>query len=482
MKVEARNIAEHSIACDALILPIIEGEGMKPYASIDIALGGLPSRLIREKKFKPKHGETCLIHSLGKLKAQRVLLLGLGDRREMSPEKIRQAGGKAAYSLRDSGLSEAALSTLTIESLKTEPTDFAEGFMLACYKYSAYKKAEDKGDINKLILLSSRRLQAGIRRADVAADAVCFARDLINTPSNDMTPTSLANAAKRLSGRKVRVEVIERSAAQRLGMGAYLSVAKGSHEPPKFIVARYSGGKSRPIALIGKSITFDSGGISLKPSDGMEKMKYDMSGGAIVLAVVKAAAELSLPVNLIGILPACENLPGGSASRPGDVVKTIGGKTIEIINTDAEGRLALSDAMGYARRLKPSAMIDIATLTGACSVALGGEAIAMMGNSDRLMGIMDASSASTGERVWRMPLYDEYKDYIKSDIADLKNSGGKSGSLVTAGYFLKEFAGDVPWVHLDIAGTAWNDKDRPYSPKGASGIGVRLILNFLGRL
>ena len=262
-------------------------------------------------------------------------------------------------------------------------------------------------------------------------------------------------------------------------MGAYLSVAKGSNEPPKFIVLEYKGAKGRPLVLIGKSITFDSGGISLKPADGMEKMKYDMAGGAAVLGVIKAASELKLPVNLVGILPATENLPGGSATKPGDIVKSITGKTVEIINTDAEGRLVLADAIGYAKRFNPGAIIDIATLTGACSIALGSEAMAMMGNDRGLMDKIKKSAGNTYERVWEMPLFDEYREYIKSDIAEIKNTGGKNGSLVTAAYFLYEFAEKTPWVHLDIAGTAWAEKDKPYIPKGASGIGVRLVMDLL---
>ena len=241
----------------------------------------------------------------------------------------------------------------------------------------------------------------------------------------------------------------------------------------------YKGSKKNPIVLIGKSITFDSGGISLKPAEGMEKMKYDMAGGAAVLGAIKAASELNMPVHIIGILPAAENLPGGSASKPGDVVKAMGGRSIEIVSTDAEGRLTIADAIDYVKKFKPCAIIDIATLTGACSIAFGNEAIAMMGNNEQLMEKMRKASEETAERVWQMPLFEEYKDYIKSDIADLKNTSGKSGALISSAYFLKEFAGDTPWVHLDIAGTAFIDKDRPYIPKGATGVGVRLLMSFL---
>jgi leucyl aminopeptidase len=286
-----------------------------------------------------------------------------------------------------------------------------------------------------------------------------------------------------LRSRGLSVKVLGKKELEKLGMGAYLAVASGSKEPPKFIVLEYRGSaKKPPVVLIGKSITFDSGGISLKPSEGMEKMKYDMAGGAAVMGVIKAAAEMKLPVHLVGLLPATENLPGGAAVKPGDVVRSFSGKTIEIVNTDAEGRLALADALGYAKRFKPGAIIDIATLTGACAIALGGEAVAMMGNDRHLLDACKNAGDATYERVCELPLYEEYKEYLKSDIADIKNVGGRIGSLMASAYFLFEFAGQTPWVHLDIAGTAWVEKDRPYIPKGASGIGVRLILNLIERI
>jgi leucyl aminopeptidase len=266
-------------------------------------------------------------------------------------------------------------------------------------------------------------------------------------------------------------------------MGSYLAVSKGSIEPPKFIVLEYNlknrGAHRAPVVLIGKSVTFDSGGINIKPSEGLEKMKYDMAGGAAVLGIMKTAATLKLPLSLVGLLPATENLPGGHATRPGDIVSSLDGTTIEIINTDAEGRLTLADALGYAKRYKPSAVIDIATLTGACSIALGNETVAMMGTDRSLVNALRQSADFTNEKVWEMPLFEEYREYLKSDVADIKNIGGRTGSLVTSARFLKEFAGDLPWVHLDIAGTAWTEKDRPYTPKGASGIGVRLIVDLL---
>jgi leucyl aminopeptidase len=294
-----------------------------------------------------------------------------------------------------------------------------------------------------------------------------------------MTPADLAKISLSLRRKNLSVRILDGKDAAKLGMNSYLSVARGSKEPPKFIILDYKGSGKKPLVLIGKSITFDSGGLSLKHADSMEKMKYDMAGGAAVLGVFKAVSELQMPVHLVGLLAATENLPGGSATKPGDVVRSFEGKTIEIVNTDAEGRMTLVDAIGYAKKFRPYAIIDIATLTGACSIALGDGAMAMMGNEVQLMDKIRRAGDITYERVWRMPLFEEYKEYLKSDIADLKNTGGRTGSLVSSAYFLKEFAGNTPWAHLDIAGTAWSEKDKPYIPKGAVGIGVRLLTNMI---
>jgi leucyl aminopeptidase len=477
MKVHIRNINEAEFACSALILPMLEGEGAGHYRDIDKSLNGLIRRVTASKEFNGKHNQVCFIHSEGKIKPDRILLIGLGKKKDITSEKLRQAGGKAISYLSNLNNNSIALSASLISALKLSPVAFIEGGLLAEYRFLRYKKEKDHKEIKKITILSNKDLYKETRWMETVATATHFARDLVNTPSNDMTPSALVRAARSL--KNASVKVIDKAKAADLGMGAYLSVARGSAEPPKFIIITYKGKNIPPVALIGKSITFDSGGISIKPSEGMEKMKYDMAGGAAVLGAIKAASEMNMPVHIVGILPAAENLSGCSASKPGDVVKTIGGKTIEIISTDAEGRLTLADAIEYAKRFKPSAIIDIATLTGACSITFGSEAIAMMGNNESIIEKMKKASGETSEKIWQMPLFDEYKDYIKSDIADLKNSGGRSGSLSSSAYFLKEFAGETPWVHLDIAGTAWIDKDRPYIPKGATGIGVRLLLSFL---
>ncbi|WP_420264750.1 leucyl aminopeptidase [Candidatus Magnetominusculus dajiuhuensis] len=484
------NIAETDIKADVLILPFTEDYKGAVYSKLDEQTGSLIKRVFETKEFTGKHAELTLIHTT----TGRVVLVGLGKAADITSEKLRRAGGKVFFSkyLKAANVSSAALSTAVLRELgqlkgaKYAPAFyFVEGVLLSRYEFKRYKKPEkeQRADIKTLTVLGSGAFgnsDGSIKWLDTVVPASSFARDLVNTPSSDMTPAILAETAKSLAGKRVKVKVLDAEAAKKEGMWSYLSVAKGSEEPPKFIVIEYKGGKGAPVAIIGKSITFDSGGISLKPADGMEKMKYDMAGGAAALGIVKAVSALALPINLIAVLPTTENMPGGNATRPGDVVTAITGKTIEILNTDAEGRLVLADAIGYAiKHYKPAVIIDMATLTGACSIALGNEAIAMMGNNEALMDNLKKASAETYERVWQMPLYEEYKDYLKSDIADIKNIGGRTGGLVTAAYFLSEFVDDTPWVHLDIASTANADKDKPYICKGATGIGVRLIMSYL---
>jgi len=482
MNIDIKSINGEDCACDALIFLFSEDrpEELKKLPRSIVPL----IRQVFSKEFSGKQNEVFLMKAPDSVKPERLLLVGLGKRDQVSAEKIRQAGGKAATYLRSMGMKKAVLSTDSLAALKISPAAFIEGALLGLYSYRGYKKDGDKKSLEKITLLakSTRELTDGLKRVEAVSAGVCFARDLVNTPANDMTPTHLAKAASSLRTKRLSVRILNKHDVKKIGMGAFLAVAKGSREEPRFIVLDYKGAKGAPVVLIGKSITFDSGGISLKPSEGMEKMKYDMAGGAAVLGVMKAVAALQLPIHLVGMLPATENLPGGTATKPGDVVKSLSGKTVEIINTDAEGRLVIADAIAYAKRLKPRAIIDIATLTGACLIAFGNETIAMMGNDRKLMDALKKSGELTYERVWEMPLFEEYKEYLKSDIADIKNIGGRNGGLVTAAYFLYEFAGDTPWVHLDIAGTAWAEKEKPYVPKGASGIGTRLICDIIKEL
>ncbi len=303
---------------------------------------------------------------------------------------------------------------------------------------------------------------------------------MVNQPSNRLTPRAMAEEARKAARKfRFRCRILGPEEQRRLGMNALLGVARGSREPSRFIVLEYRGpgnGAQRPLVWLGKGITFDSGGISLKPADKMEQMKYDMAGGAAVLGAVRAVAALKLPVHVIGLVPATENLPGGSAQKPGDVVRSLGGKTIEVLNTDAEGRLVLADALGYAQRYKPAAMVDLATLTGACVVALGSHCMGLMGSHAKWNEAVRSAADRAGERAWELPLWSEYSEAIRSEVADVKNVGDGKAGTITAAAFLKEFSGDIPWVHLDIAGVAWADSDKGYLRKGASGVGVRLLV------
>lgn len=482
MQIFIKDIKEAACACDALILPFTERDS----GLYDNLLPSL-SRLIRKsfsKEFKGKQNEVLLIPAPDDMKPERILLIGLGKKDEFTHEKARQAGGRAGVYLKDRGMKTIALSSGVLTANGASPADFIEGSLLGMYAFHRYIQEKEKKAISTLTVISkvSRKLKQAVQWSETVATSVNFARDLVNTPANDMTPLHLAKIALSLKGKNLSVKILERKDADRLGMGSYLSVARGSNQPPKFIILEYRTSKKPPVVLIGKSITFDSGGLSLKPADGMERMKDDMAGGAAVLGIMKAVSALELPVDIVGILPATENLPGGSATRPGDVVRSITGKSIEIISTDAEGRMTLADAIGFAKRFRPRAIIDIATLTGACTIAFGNCAIAMMGNKREILDKMKECGYNTYERVWQMPLFDECKEYLKSDIADLKNTGGKSGALLSSAAFLSEFAGNIPWIHLDIAGTAWVEKEKPYMPKGASGVGTRLILNFIKEL
>ena len=438
--------------------------------------------------FKGEKGELSVHYTQDGCLVRRIVIVGLGKRTELSLERIREAYAKAAQQIRSLHVGEFSTSLdfgnlgLPLESLAEAVT---EGVILGLYTYLPYKTVEkkDRQKISSLTIYAkkenSKALRAAVKRAEIIARAVCFARDLVSAPGNEMTPSILANQAKsHLRKKETKVSIINEAEMKKLGMNALLGVAKGSHEPPKMIVVKYNGVKktSKPIVLVGKGITFDSGGISIKPAENMDRMKTDMAGGAAVIATIKAASELSLPLNIVGIVPATENLPGGSAYKPGDILRSLSGQTIEVVNTDAEGRVILSDALSYACRFKPEVIIDLATLTGACIVALGDHVIGMMGTADDMKGKILQAADITGEKTWELPLWELYDELIKSDVADYKNSGGRAGGAITAAAFLGKFVGNYPWIHLDIAGPSWLEKDKPYIPKGASGVGVRLLV------
>jgi len=494
MKVDVKKGSPSAFRGEAIVVCHFEDSRKLAGAALQLesSSGGCLGEVLKTGDFTGKHAQVSVIYTRGALPVRRIVLLGLGKKKDFDPEKLRRAFSKAARTIRELGIPAFAASLDSVDgprSLEDLTEAAVEGVLLGLYQFTNFKTADKKEErkVRAFTLLAAgdseaRRMKAAAQRAEIVSKAVWYARDLVSTPSNEMTPTDMARRAKEAAAsRKVRLTVLDHARMEKLGMHALLSVARGSMEPARFIILEYDGGKrgEKPYVIVGKGITFDSGGISLKPPEKMEEMKADMSGGAAVFAVIKAAAELKLPLNLVGLVPATENLPGGRAYKPGDVLRSMSGKTIEVISTDAEGRLILADALTYAGRFKPKAIIDMATLTGACIIALGDEVIGMMGTDDGLKNDLRRAAAETGEKLWELPIWDDYAELIKSDVADMKNTGGRPGGAITAAVFLGKFAGDFPWVHLDIAGPAWLSKERHYIPRGASAVGVRLMVRFL---
>lgn len=465
----------------------------KAVQPVDQKLGGQLSTLRKSGEFSGKPNNTVLLHIDGKLPAKRVLLVGIGTRETVTLERIRQAMGTAAKRAR-TAKAKGIVCVMPDVPKGTGPMDdvaqaMVEGFVLGEYRFNEYRtnRTDDNHSLQSCTLLTAsnahlNEAKDGAKRGQILGEATCFVRDLCNHPANVMTPSRVVTEAKKIAREaKIRLKVLDRKQQEKLGMGGLLGVSRGSIEPPQFIILEYMGGPrtQKPIVFVGKTVTFDSGGISLKPSENMEQMKADMTGGAEVLATIRAASRLKLPINAIGLLPVTENMPGGRATKPGDILTMLSGKTVEVQNTDAEGRLILADGLAYASRLKPACVIDIATLTGAAAVALGQFAIGMLGNDDTMKADLKKAGDHAGERVWEMPLWDEYFEQLKSDVADMRNIGGRGGGMITAAIFLSKFVGDHPWVHLDIASTDWGTTERPYIPKGPTGIGTRLLIQYL---
>ena len=490
IRVIAGNITQ--IEADAVVVNLFEGVSSPGggTGAVDAALGGAISQLIAGGDIKGKLNETTLIHTFGRLPAPRVLVVGLGKSADFTLERVRQVSGTAAKALRRVGASR--ISTIVhgagIAGLDPEASAqaVAEGTLLGLYTFNRYKKADpDRREVAELLIVERDAakvavFERGVATGRIIADATNYARDMINAPGRDLTPTDMARLATE-SARELGldIEVFDRDQMVELGMGGLLGVARGSEEPPQFIVLHYRGADpaAAPVAFVGKGITFDSGGISIKPADGMDEMKTDMSGGAAVIGAMRAIAQLKPRLNIIGVAPATENMPSGTALKPGDIIRPMSGKTIEVVNTDAEGRLILADGLAYARQQGATAIIDLATLTGACTVALGHACSGGMTNNQALFDKVVAAGEAAGERIWQLPMYDDYDEQIKSDVADMKNTGGRPAGTITAAKLLAEFAEDTPWVHLDIAGTARADKEQPYIPKGGSGVGVRTLIN-----
>jgi leucyl aminopeptidase len=474
----------------AIILGVFEGV-KRPSGDliiVDKALAGAISRLISQGEVKGKARELNIIHSLGRLPAARVALAGLGKGEELSLDGVRMVVGEACRLLQQKEVGDAAAAVLGGGGLALDDIAQAmtEGALLGSYSFRRHmtEKAEH-GELKRLTIVVADKsqlnsLRQGSEKGRVLAEATRLARDMVNEPANYMTPSNMAKIATGLAkSYGLKLEVLERGQMKKLGMGALLGVTQGSQQPPKFIVLRYRGVASSQVdlALVGKGITFDSGGISIKPSEGMGEMKGDMAGGAAVMAAISAIAQLKPKLNVIALAPCAENLPGGEALKPGDVLTAMNGKTIEIISTDAEGRLILADALSYAAKLGARRIVDVATLTGACHVALGDDCSGVLGNNQGLVDKLIAASTASGELMWQLPMYEQAKEQIKSEVADIKNIGGKWGGAITAAHFLAEFVGNTPWVHLDIAGTFLSQKERGYLVKGATGVPVRTLAN-----
>ena len=477
---------------DAAIVNLFEGTESPGGATgaVDQALEGAISRLIAAGEIKGKSGEVTLIHTLGKLEPERVIIVGLGKKEKLSIDSVREVMASACRFSRKIGAKRVAtiVHGAGVGGLAPEKCVQAltEGSILGLYTFRKHVTGEaEHGEIGELLIMERDEsklasFESAASDGRILAEATNLARDMVNQPANHMTPSDLAEVAREVAADVgLDFSVLDREEMERLGMGALLGVAQGSRQPPKFIVMSYRGGDpaSSPLGLIGKGLTFDSGGISIKPSEHMDEMKGDMAGGAAVIAAMKAIAELKPEINVTGLVPATENLPGGAALKPGDILKAMSGKTIEVVNTDAEGRLALADALAYANKEGLSPLVDVATLTGSCRVALGDICTGAFSNDDDLVAKVLEAGEEAGEKIWRLPMYEEYKEKNKSDVADIKNTGGRYAGAITAAQFLAEFVQDTPWVHLDIAGPFLSDKERGYLAKGGTGVGVRTLVN-----
>ena len=499
MKVSVKAADIITTQTPALVVNLFKGVKKPAGATgaVDQALDGAISQLINDGEIKGGEGETTLVHSLGRIGPDRVVVVGLGPKEKFGPHVVRRVSGEALRFLRRRGISSAVTIAHGAGAGGLEPEDsgqaIAEGAILGLYQFGRYqsKNGEKATEFDELIIAEQdegrlKSIEAGVSRGRAMAEGAVLARDMVNEPANVMTPTSMAQAARRVADAcGLSIEVLDNPQMKEMGMGAFMGVAQGSEEPAKLIVLRYQGDPDDPannLGLVGKGITFDTGGISIKPAGGMEAMKGDMAGGASVIATMQVIAGLKPKINVTGIIAATENMPGGRAQRPGDVVRAMNGKTIEVINTDAEGRLVLADALCYAREQGITRLVDVATLTGAMVTTLGKACTGVMGNDDDLIRQTIDAGSETGEKFWELPMFDEYKDLIRSDVADMKNSGGRQAGSISAAFLLKEFVDGAAWVHLDIAGTSTSEKASGHLVKGATGVPVRTLAQLAANL
>ena len=478
-----------------LILGVCEGKLKEELLlQVDKDVDGAVTRAARCKEFSGKKGETLLLHVGKSIASERVLLVGLGKEKGLGLSGLRQAASSVVKLLTEKQLGSFLLELPQVavkkSSLKERVQAVAEGVLLAGYRYERYLPVDRPGRpavLEKVGLLvgekdSKSEAEAALQTAQAIVSGVCFARDLVNAPGNEKSPEYLALQAVGMAEKcGISAKLLDRKQLEKQGFGAMLGVAQGSERDPYLIVLEYRGSTedAKPIALVGKGVVFDAGGISLKPAEKMDEMKMDMGGAATVLGTIMAAAQMQLPVNLLAVVPAVENMPSGTAIRPGDILTSLSGKTIEVLNTDAEGRLILADALTYVGRFEPRVVIDVATLTGAVIIGLGHHAAAVLGNHDGLARQLLKAGERSGEKLWQLPLWEEYATQVKSDFADVKNTGGRAAGTITAAAFLQKFADDYTWAHLDIAGMAWEGNGKPGLPKGGTGYGVRLLVEYL---
>ena len=488
--VETTNIT--TVNTPALVVNLFKGVKVPGGATgaVDRALDGTISRLIEDGEITGKKGEMTLLHTMDKIAPARVVVAGLGSQEGFDDEVVRRVSSEALRFLRRRGICKAVTIAhgAGVGGLSPEESGqaIAEGSKLGLYKFDRYHTNGDDsdGEFEELTVaeLDEQRADAirgGVLKGQAIAEATMIARNMVNEPANAMTPTSMAEVARSVAEENgLGFETFDNADMREMGMGAFMGVAQGSDEPAKLIVLTYEGDPDNPennLGLIGKGITFDTGGISLKPAAGMEHMKGDMAGGASVIAAMQIIAQLKPGINVTGMVAATENMPGGAAQRPGDVVTAMNGKTIEVINTDAEGRLVLADALCLARERGITRLVDIATLTGAMVTTLGKACTGVMGNDDALIGDVIEAGKQTGEKFWQLPMFDEYKELIRSDVADMKNSGGRQAGSISAAFLLKEFVDGAAWAHLDIAGTSTSEKVSGYLVKGATGTPARTL-------
>jgi leucyl aminopeptidase len=481
VRIDATSSALGEVSSGLLAVGLYKGESAPP----ELAEAADP--VLSNGDFSGKEGETALVYTPEGLASPRLLLVGLGERTSFTLDTLRRVSAIAAKRARALKLDDAAFALPVSEGSAARVAvaeAAAEGAALGLYRFDRYKTSAENRELETFTLVhdDEDEVAGGAETGAKLAAAAILARDLANEPSNAATPEYLAGKAREIAERcGMEATILDRAGIEAEGMNGLATVGRASENEPRFIVLEHHGGEDGkpPIVLVGKAVTFDSGGISIKPAASMEDMKYDMSGGAAVLGAMETVGSLNLPLNVVALVPATENLPGGNAFKPGDVLELHSGKTTEIVTTDAEGRLILADALSYARRYEPAAAVDCATLTGACYVALGDYASGLMGNDEGLISEIQTAGEASGERAWHLPLFKEYTEQIKGNTADLKNSGGRYGGALTAGAFLKEFA-DYPWAHLDIAGVAYYGKQQnAYTPRGASGTPARLLVEFL---